>query len=413
MNLKRTSTSRRVVVGGVLLALMSTAAGCGGSDNSSNATDPVATSASSPASTDSTPDPTGAPSEATEPSAAIASTPATAPEDLSAPGSISIGLTAGYNSLVAPYMVAFNDFLPAVADKFNTKFTTNAYGNLALSQAAFFGGTDQFIITGSGGFSTAAIGGQSILAVSQQNSGPLSVVVAPIKYKDSRGADVKAFDGGNWCYLGPGQPTEAAMQGLAKANGLDWSNQKGIAVGAATAWIPTISSGQCDLSAVSADTAATLSLDGQGYVVANLNDPVVEKKVYGGIIMGTILQTTPSFAEKYPALAQAIVTAFTQGLLYVQDHLDDANAIYTHTPEEYRNKVTAEGFAAAWEIVKVTYAATNGLFDPAQIDATIAFLVSVAQIDAGAALPSDSYTNDFMTAAYDDLGKPVSAPPAG
>ncbi|HEY0692531.1 MAG TPA: ABC transporter substrate-binding protein, partial [Kribbella sp.] len=287
-----------------------------------------------------------------------------------APASVNIGLTSGYSSLTAPFMVAFNDYLPAVAKKFNTKFATHGYGNLALTEAAFFGDTDQFMINGSGGFATEAIGGQSILAVSQQSSGPLLVVAAPIKHKDSRGTDVKAFDGGNWCYLGAGNPTEAAMKGLAAANGLDWSKQNGIAVGAGAAWIPTITSGRCDISAMNADSAATLALKGQGYVVSNLNDPTVQKEIYGGIVMGTILETKPSFAETHPDLTQALVTAFAQGLLYVQKHAGDANAIYTHTPAEYQSRVSPEQFAEAWKLVKPTYTSTSGLFDSAQVQVT-------------------------------------------
>jgi ABC-type nitrate/sulfonate/bicarbonate transport system substrate-binding protein len=324
-----------------------------------------------------------------------------------APASVNIGLTSGYNSLVAPFMVAFNDYLPAVAKEFNTTFTTNAYGNISLSQAAFFGGTDQFIITGAAGFIIASIGGQATLAVNQQSTGPLLVVAAPIKYKESRGTDVKAFDGGAWCYLGAGQPTEAAMIGLATSNGLDWSKQKGTAIGAGTAWIPTIASGQCDLSVMSADAAASLSLKNEGYVVANLNDPAIERKVYGGIIMGTILQTTPSFAQQYPELTQAIVKAFTEGLLYVQKNSNDAQAIYSHLPSEYTKKVAPDLFDHAWEIVKVTYADTIGLFDPAQLASTSKFLVSVDQIKDTDKLPDTAYTEEFTRKAYKDLGLPI------
>jgi ABC-type nitrate/sulfonate/bicarbonate transport system substrate-binding protein len=336
----------------------------------------------------------------------------TSTTDLSAPELVNIGLTSGYNSQVAPYMVAFNDYLPAVATKFKTKFTTHGYGNLGLTQAAFFGGTDQLMIVGAGGFAAAAIGGQPGLAISQQASGPLLVVSAPVKYRDSRGGNVKAFDGGNWCYLGPGQPTEAAMKGLAKASGLDWSKQHGIAIGAGTAWIPTITSGQCDLSAMSADAAAALSLKKDGYVVANLSDPAIEKKVYGGTIMGTILEAAPSFVKQYPALTQAIVTAFTQGLLYVQRHGNDATAVHTHTPPEYRSQVSPEQFAEAWKLVSVTYASTNGLFDAGDIKTTTSFLASVNQIKQGDTLPADTYTNVYMQKAYENLGVRVSPSPA-
>jgi ABC-type nitrate/sulfonate/bicarbonate transport system substrate-binding protein len=194
------------------------------------------------------------------------------------------------------------------------------------------------------------------------------------------------------------------MVGLATSNGLDWSKQQGTAIGAATAWIPTISSGQCDLSAMGVDAAASLTNKGQGYVVTNLNDPAIEKDVYGGIIMGTILQTNPSFADKYPALTQAIVGAFTKGLLYVQEHSDDAQAIYTHTPSEYTKTITPELFAQAWETAKATYASNTGLFDAEQIASTTKFLVSVKQIKDTDTLPKTAYTNAYTDNAYKELG---------
>jgi hypothetical protein len=111
-------------------------------------------------------------------------------------------------------------------------------------------------------------------------------------------------------------------------------------------------------------------------------------------------------------LTQAIVTAFTQGLLYVQRQGNDATAVHTHTPPEYRSQVSPEQFAEAWKLVSVTYASTNGLFDAGDIKTTTSFLASVNQIKQGDTVPADTYTNVYMQKAYQNLGVRVSPSPA-
>jgi ABC-type nitrate/sulfonate/bicarbonate transport system substrate-binding protein len=337
--------------------------------------------------------------------------PSTSTKTFNAPSSVSLGYIGLFSAptSLASAIATQQQYFGQVEQQFHTKFTFHQYSAATQLTAAFFGGTDQIMSGNVAGTVIApAVNGQDVVGIYNQFEGPGTVIVGANKYKTSRGSNLKAYDGGAWCYLVAGTITEAWAIQTAQAQGLDWKHQKGVAIGSGAAYLPTLQNGTCDVN-VGMDTvsAANAVVQNIGYVAQNMSDESYQQSSLGGIQLGTGYVTSSSFMKQYRDLVRAIVAQLLKATLFIQKNIDNANAIYSALPKEFTDNTSIGIFAQAWEYQKQSYKYAAGLFPPKNVDATLAFYKKAGIVKQDASLPKTAFTNLVVMDAYKDLNTPV------
>jgi ABC-type nitrate/sulfonate/bicarbonate transport system substrate-binding protein len=334
-----------------------------------------------------------------------------------APDTVRIGTAGGYSLQFLPVYVAQGaGFYADVATRFKTSMKYDVYGNGVQGEPAFLGGSDDFMAIGTTSWSPAVVQGKDQVSIFSEQYGLTIIMTAPMQHKDTKGTDLKKFDGGTWCQTGPVGTSNTTIQLAIKYAGLDPSKQNIVSVGGVSAFTPALQAGRCDITSEDTNSAASQIAQNIGYVVANYNDPVASRKVAGDII-GIPLTTSNAFAERYPELTQAIVNATLKGLLFIQQNIDNPSALYAKLPAEMQKQVPADVFTQSFGLLSSSYTPANNSAQITQQAATD----SIALLKATNGLPKDStidpsklWTNRFVIQAYKDLGvTPAPGAPTG
>jgi ABC-type nitrate/sulfonate/bicarbonate transport system substrate-binding protein len=334
-----------------------------------------------------------------------------------APSTVRLGTAGGYSLQFLPVYVAQGaGFYDEVATRFKTSMHYDVYGNGVQGEPAFLGGSDDFMAIGTTSWSPAVVQGKDQFSIFSEQYGLTIIMTAPVKHKDTKGTDLKKFDGGTWCQTGPVGTSNTTIQLAIKYAGLDPSKQNIVSVGSVSAFTPAMQAGRCDITSEDTNSAATQIAQNIGYVVGNYNDPVASRKVAGDIV-GIPLTTSNAFAQKYPELTQAIVNATLKGLLFIQQNIDNPSALYAKLPADMQKQVSADVFTQSFGLLSSSYTAANNAAQVSQQAATD----SIALLKATNGLPPDSnvdpsklWTNRFVIQAYKDLGvSPASGAPTG
>jgi ABC-type nitrate/sulfonate/bicarbonate transport system substrate-binding protein len=300
-------------------------------------------------------------------------------------------------------------YFEAVDKAFHTTIETDNYASGTLAVTGFLGGKDQFTNSAQSEIAAPASEGRKIQVVYQEYSGSGIVLVGAAKYKTSRGSNTAAYNGATWCYTAPGSPGEVASIGAATKAGLNWADQKPISIGTTAAYLSTLASGQCAITAMDATNAAKAESEGIGYTVQNQNVAAIGKEIYGqsGLLIGSVIAASTDFVAKYPALTQAIVQAFVKANVYLQQHADNPAQIYSLLPQEFKSSNTETQFAYQWSLVGPSYTSSSGVISSASI--ALSEANERSQKILSAPVPPDTYNNTYVIEAYKALG--LGTPP--
>ncbi len=308
---------------------------------------------------------------------------------------ISIVMAGGQNTMFAPLLVAIGGGL---FEKRGIEVEQQPFGSGTRASAAFNGGSGEFCICGPTNILSAVAGGIDTVAIFNQYLGGTVVFMAPKAMEKTKGTDLKNFDGVTWAYTAEGSVSQAFMIRAAQAAGLDWSKQRGIAIGGIAAFVPTLKEGRAELVTMDPMSGAKAMSLGIGYPVFNTNDPTVVEPIWGQQI-GMTLATTQAFIDKNEQLVQDVVDAVREGQVFVKKNINNPDAIFAKMPAEYRE--ANPDFAEQWKFVKVAYV-VDGTFTNKAVADTVSFALAVGTLKpftTDKLDPRKIFSNRFAAAA--------------
>ena len=332
-----------------------------------------------------------------------------------APTTVTIATGGGYLTLYSAMWIAFSSkYLEPIDKKFHTHIVTSNYASGATSFPALLGGSAQFAEGAANSSASFIAAGEPLVNILVVYTGTGTVLVGAKKYQQSIGTDVAGYNGKTWCYTVAGTLTEAADIAEAEQAGLNWSNQTGIAVGSAAAFLPTLENGECDISQMDTGSATLAVSEGIGYIVENPNITSVGEKMTGGKapLIGVTLATSRAFTKNYPAFVQAIVDACIKALVFVQSHVKAPGAIYADLTSGMTNSLPLSTYRNQWRITYPVLTGSSGIFSKTELSITSRWYhrLGIVTGPQAAVIDSNSYfTNKFVDQAYADLGLPKPA----
>jgi ABC-type nitrate/sulfonate/bicarbonate transport system substrate-binding protein len=309
--------------------------------------------------------------------------------------SIAVALAGGQNTMYAPFLVAVGG---GFFEKRGIAVEQQPFASGSQSFAAFAGGSAQFCICGPTQVLSASDGGLDAVAVFNQYLGGNVIFMAPKALEQEKGTDLANFDGATWAYTAEGSTSQAFMIRAAQAAGLDWSNQRGIAIGGVAAYIPTLQERRADLVTTDPMSGAKAVALGIAYPVFNTNDPALVEPIWGRQI-GQTLITTRVFIEQNEELVQDVADAMREALTVVQQNVDSPDRIFELMPAEYQE--ANPDFAEQWELIKFAFV-SDGSFTDTEIEDTVAFALSVGTLkpfESADFNPRDLFINTFAERA--------------
>jgi hypothetical protein len=323
-----------------------------------------------------------------------------------APSSITISVVGQYLAIYGSLWAATDGF-NSVAQRFHTKISYSVYGSGGDALTALLGGSVQIAAGASAtqGLEAAAAG-KSLSYVANMFRGGGVVLVGAKKYEPSRGTDIAKYANATFGYTSEGSTSQVFSAAIVQHAGLSWANTKHLALGAITAFEPALATGRADIVAMDPDSAAKAVADGVGYPVLNTNVAASFTPVAGTILDNGLI-VTPSFRQQYPALVQALVTAFVQGLLKVQNMTSPTTAL-TLMPSDFQAVHNdPKLFALSWGFSQPAFAQTDGSAPADAVAATEKLALTPAQLSKPQV--KQFFDNSLVTAAYAQLKVKPSA----
>jgi ABC-type nitrate/sulfonate/bicarbonate transport system substrate-binding protein len=109
----------------------------------------------------------------------------------------------------------------------------------------------------------------------------------------------------------------------------------------------TVASGSADLGYVPSPTAAQQAVDsGEVRPIFNASGSSVYDLI--GFIPGWTMLASPDFVAKYPQLATRMAAAELKGLRFIQDNVDDPQAVFDVMPTSFTSATSAEVWERSW-----------------------------------------------------------------
>ncbi|RKS73158.1 ABC-type nitrate/sulfonate/bicarbonate transport system substrate-binding protein [Actinomadura pelletieri DSM 43383] len=286
---------------------------------------------------------------------------------------VRIGQYAGFSLFDAPTYAAFGTGLMDKAAR---------DGGFSAQRKTVGNGTDLVAGMMSGAVDFGVLPAATVMAVNAKRGAPVLkmvsctfdgaaiVFVGAAKYERSRGDDITAYDGGNWGYSKVGSQSEILGRLVADKVGIGWKNQKGIALGPVTAYVPALKTGRVDMIMTDA-TGAALALEQKaGYVVHNTNG---SGRYFAQSAACNGVATTAAFAKKHPKVVDAVVRAQEEARRKLLN-TESGALLQLMTPDFRRS--AAEGFPRAWEL----FAPAVRAADTNPVDAQVKAAVEYARI---------------------------------
>jgi NitT/TauT family transport system substrate-binding protein len=281
---------------------------------------------------------------------------------------VKVAVSGGENPIFAPYLAAVGKgYFKAQG----IKIQQDIYESGTLAFSAFAGGSDDFCICGATQLMTSTEQGRNFVGVFNQYIGGAVVFVGAKKFEQSKGKDLAAYKGATWGYTAEGSVSQVFMARAANAAGLEWAKEKHAALGAVSAYIPSLKQGAADIITMDAASAARAINLGLGYPVLNTNDPSAVESIWGQQL-GLPLVTTRSAIDKNPDLTQRFVNALYRGLRDVQAAGSDSAAVLALMPESFRS-TTSGLYPVIFPFIKDAFASIDGSFTDKQITDTKTF----------------------------------------
>ncbi|HEX5118070.1 MAG TPA: ABC transporter substrate-binding protein [Pseudonocardiaceae bacterium] len=310
---------------------------------------------------------------------------------------ISVAVSGSENPIFAPYLVA-NAKGYFASRGITIKQDIYESGTLAFS--AFAGGSDQFCICGATQVMTANSKGRGYVGVFNQYIGGAVVFVGAKKFESSRGTDLAKYNGATWAYTAEGSVSQVFMARAADAAGIGWDKQKHLAIGAVSAFIPSLQTGRADIVAMDSASAAQAIKAGIGYAVFNTNDPRTVQPIWGRQL-GLPMVTTKAYASKNAALTQKFVDALRQGLVAVQANSADPNKVLALMPQDFQSS-NKDTFGVIWPLVKAGFGSLDGTFTQQQLGDTTNFAIATGVLPKGTSTAAD-FDNTYAQKAISEV----------
>ena len=319
-----------------------------------------------------------------------------------APKELKIATVGSYITIFSSLWAA-QPGLDDIEKKYNTKISFESFGKGSDAQTALLGGSVQVNAgTGSPDMARAVLQDQKLVSIANIFTGSGTVFVGSKKLEKSHGTSITAFKGDTWGYTAEGSTSQVSLQKVAEHEGMNWKDEKGIALGSVAAYEPALTSGRADIVAMDPTSAAKAISNGSGYEVFNTSDADAYGPVVGPL-PGNGITVTQDFAKKYPELTQALATAFVEGLLKVRD-VTDASEAYELLPAEFRKvHKNDEMFATEWALSQPAFAGTDGGYSKDAVDA-VAKWVGVSADERNSEQFTSAFDDSYVEKAYRELG---------
>jgi ABC-type nitrate/sulfonate/bicarbonate transport system substrate-binding protein len=337
-----------------------------------------------------------------------------------APASVKIGLSGGYAfNPLAEFVAMGAGYFAAVGNRFHTNISFDVFTSGAASEAAYLGGSDQWVSTAQAVYVPAALGGKDQFGIVNQNVNLGLVFIGPQKYQASRGTNVSAYGtpGNTWCQVSAVGVGNTGLLLMAAVNNVPTSAMNLTTIGATTAAVPNIQSGRCTIADIDANTAAIGQIEGVSYNVKNTCLTADSVSIAGEQEGTGQLTTSHAFVKQYPKLTQAMVDADIAGLLFIQNHASNPGAIYQVLPAAMQQSVSLGAFVQAFNGSGGMFAAPyiNGEYPVQEINDSMSLLYATNTVTANAPInPAMVTDNTHVIQAYKDLGvTPASGPQNG
>jgi hypothetical protein len=335
----------------------------------------------------------------------------------SAPSTVNIGFAGSYAINFLPIEVAIGaGYFNTVAARFHTSFNYDLYGGGSTAEPAFLGGTDQLTVIALQSYLAGALAGKDQFSMFDMQGPQLGIVFsAAQKYKATRGSNIAAYGppGNTWCQISPIGTSNTAALLLAATNHLNISQLNLTTIGSVAAVLPTLQSGQCQLTSGDVNSAANGIIQGTAYAVENTETPDFTIPL-AGEALGTPLTTSHAFVQKYPKLAQGIADALLQGLLVVAANYNNANFLYTLLPATMQQQNALGSFAQSLSLMGDVWSAKflNGTFPLQVMNDSVWLNFASNTIPSTATVPLNQvFSNTYAIQAYKDFGKTVPTGP--
>jgi ABC-type nitrate/sulfonate/bicarbonate transport system substrate-binding protein len=326
-----------------------------------------------------------------------------------APASVKIGLSGGYQVNYLPTEVAMGaGYFKQVAKRFHTTITFDPYVAGSAAEAGFVGGVDQFGVIGLSSSLPSEVGGRDQVSVFGQGVDLAIEMVGGLKDR-ANGTDIARFGPpASWCEIGAAGSSNTAARLEAAKNGLNLAQLKLTNIGTTSATLPTLQSGQCDITSAAVTDAGNGLINGGLYVAANLATPEASVPI-AGEVAGTPLQTSMAFARQYPQLTQAIIDAELESLHFIQAHLNNSGAIYRVLPAAMKAILPVGAFAEALTLVGPGFKSNvySGEFSADQVNDSITLFKALGTVASTGIDPTMVFSNKYVAQAYQDLGLPA------
>ncbi len=300
---------------------------------------------------------------------------------------VTVALSGGQNTLFAPFLVAAGSGL---FEKRGIKVEQQSFPSGAASFAAFSGGSMPLCVCPPTMVMAAASTGRDVVAIFDLSHGAAMVFSAHKKHEKDRGTDLAKFDGLTWAYTAEGAPSQIFMMRAAQSANLKWENQKRVAVGGVDAYLPALRAERADIITLDPMSAARAIAQNLAYPVFNTNDPAQLAPAFG-LQLGLPMVTTRAWLTANPQLAQDFVDAMREGMVMIQERINDPQAILRMMPQEFQQAYSAD-FPVQWGLVKTAFVGVDGVFPAKALTdtASLARTTGVLKGDSDASRPFEN-----------------------
>src|SRR5665647_566792 len=170
----------------------------------------------------------------------------------------------------------------------------------------------------------------------------------------------------------------------------------------------TVASGSANLGYVPSPTLAAQAVD-SGEVRPILNASSAEVYDLIGFVPGWTMLASPDFVAKYPQLSTQMAAAELKGLRFIQNNIDNPEAVYKVMPGAYTSATSLEIWKSSWGWNASNYVVTgwitrDDILRTGKLMQKHAVLTKGYNLDS---LPNTVLAPDILKAAFALIGEKV------
>lgn len=250
------------------------------------------------------------------------------------PDTVKIAVGGAFSFTYLPtYVAESQGFLAAELEPLGTEASLVNYNGSVDANKALLNNDAQYAASVASTMLNAMADGGDLRAVTQFYDSDIVVMLA----REGLSTDPTELAGKRWGITSFGANNHVSALSVAAHVGLSENDIELIAVGPPASYEPAIQTNKIDVVFAGEPGAENLIESGQASLVMDLFDRQTVDDVYGGSYATSSLQATGAYLDEHRELTEAIVAAHVEALEWLQEHIDDPDAIAKALPAEMQS----------------------------------------------------------------------------